>query len=304
MGLRIKAGAINSSEKLLNEDFINSKYSKFESSFLFLLENLGINLACFLIKKEDNLIPAFPFGFNIDIFDKNIDFFKLTQVTDNFKNDIFYFEDFSLFKNFFIEDEYSKIKSITLYSVENDEPVFLLLIQTLECKKEISKEQIEQETKNFLPQYNSNKKIIKTCKCVYNGNGITSIESKLNGAYLYKSKTKLIKFSFEKIFGETEKISENLNFLRLFYSVVNKIISLIGKSNFTVLDNSLSLNACIFSVNPIDENLYIAQIEDMLSTIYGKEITKSLNIEFLETDNIEKELKLWLAKSYKPLYTK
>lgn len=302
MGLRIKAGAINSCGKLLHEDFINSKYNQFETVFHSLLKELEINQACFLIKKDNFFVAAFPYGLSVNAFHKiKIEYIKLIETVKSSEKTPFLFKDFSLFESFFSTNDYEKIKEIILYPMEENDSSFLLLIKSAKKDKNLAADGIKEKIKNFIPQYNANKKILENSKCICNLNGIISIESKLNGAALQNANTSLIKFSFNEIFGEIEKNCKNLNFLRLFYSIVNKIISSIGKSNLTVLDRYFCLNACIFSISSIDETLYTAQLKEMLAELYGKEIAESLNIEFPKHDNIQKELKSWLEKSYEPL---
>lgn len=303
MGLRIKAGAINSGIKFLFEDFSSSKYGKFEKYFSSFLKELQVKHACFLLEENGFFFPAFPFGFKVSVFHKmkiNVENLLSKQNGEGFYIP-FSSNEYSLVKDFLSDEEYSKLKEIIFYPLEEDGSVYLLLLNigNSAC---FDMDKVRQEIKSFSQEYFSDKKIIQSTKNINCLNTLLSAQSKIKGAVFANAKVTLIKFSFKGLFSDYKKNMEDLFFLRLFYSMVNRIILSAGKSNLAVLDSSLCLKVYVFSANFIDEVLYTSQIKNILASVYGDSAAKTVSVEIAGYSCSEKDFKNLLEESYKPLH--
>lgn len=198
-------------------------------------------------------------------------------------------------------EDFSLLQDSFVYPMDEGSCVFLLLKFDENSESSISEEKKKElfsEMEAFKRDYKENESLINTCTPLYRRHvGFSFIESKLDGSALTSMKISFIKFSFDKAF-DVLNLESDENLLPMFYSLVNRIGILVGKSNFSLLQKDLSLNACIFSSQPLDEFIYSTALKSVLSSIYGYSLIEKLKMTFsYDIKNPKDEIRQWMENS-------
>lgn len=252
------------------------RYELFKSRFAHFLGKMGAEYGAFLIKHAAVFHLAFPIGINADTF-KNV-FFDASVLLDVITSS----KMFLSFPNEMNKDV-CLLQGATLYPMDESSCVFLLLKLDESSEVAISEEKKKEllcEIQTFKNEYRENESLIQTCTPLYKRYvGFSFLESKFDGSAQDSMTVNFIKFSFDNAF-DLLRLEHDIDLLPLFYSLINRIGILIGKSNFSILQKDLSLNACIFSRQPLDETVYSRVLRNVLSSIYGESLIEKITISF------------------------
>ena len=287
-------------ENVKREDEL-PRYFLFKFTFESFLKDIGARKGAFLVKQGKYFRIAFPINIDCEMFKKYSLDANLMMSFEEVEN-----TPFVLFeKNVDNSIETKLLNTSILYKLDDLGCVFLLLdfANRLDILKN-NEEVLISKTKDFEKEYEQNEILINTSvppfpKYV----GISSIESKMQGAVLASTSPNFIEFTFSSMF-DFSYLHKNKEELPLFYSIVNRISKMIGRSNFAILEKDLVLNVCIFSSLPLDDVVYSSTLRTVLCSIYGKDLVDKLGISFIRTlhDKHEK-ISSWVSESYNPLDT-
>lgn len=298
MGLRHLAEALHEKKQLQpalsNDANIKAEdvplFFKAEESWKNFLFSAGIEKGGFLIKNNENLYElCFASGFDITTFHRCVipeDILKslvspLTEWT------VLTSGNFRVLRNFFSSQEYISITDMLLFPLDGDN-VFLFLVKS---QKDSSREtpsflhsnsqKINSALKKIITGYAEFKTVFETARPVYPFQfGESAILLKIESALHAQNFAGLINFSFEEIFPDSVKLQQDVSVLRMYYSMVNKILQLIGKSNISVLKTNRQVYICLFSAQKLPEDMYIGKIKSVISAMYGKEFCNKLIINY------------------------
>ncbi len=299
MGLRHLAEAFYE-KKQLQPALNNDSSSKMENvplffraeeslkNFLFLV---GIEKGGFLIKNNENFYElCFASGFDITTFHRCVipastlqplissPLTEWTVLTSG---------NFRVLRNFFSSQEYISITDMFLFPIDGDN-VFLFLVKSqkdssreMPCFLNSNSQEINCALQNFITGYSEFKTVFEAARPVYPFQfGENAILLKIESALKAKNFAGLINFSFEELFPDSIKLQHDVSVLRMYYSMVNKILQIIGKSNISVLKTNRQIYICLFSAQKLPEDMYIGKIKSVISAIYGKEFCNKLIINY------------------------
>ena len=298
MGLRQKAEAVSIKTYEPPKAPTESPSSPFfdaKNNFQALLKNLQIEKGGFLVKtNEDFYNLCFASGVDITTFHRCmipssiIDGFKVQNNRYSLTNN-----DLSSIKNFFSSQEYISITDIILYPVEENRS-FLFLIKS---QKDVYREafdfkKADKQIGKFLPYYDQYKQIIEMTRPVYPFQyGTDTIMLKIKSALSFNNAAHLLTIKFLHVFTDRVKLQSDLNTLELYYSIINKILNLIGKSNMAILGMDNCLYASIFSSETMPMDIYTQKITASLSKIYGEDICSKILMDYTGTSKDINEIK-------------
>lgn len=291
-------GLLDKVRKLENEKKELPRYFLFKLAFESFLKDIGARKGSFLLKQGKVFNLAFPINIDCDIFRKySLDASLMSSVE----------EDESGAFVLFNKDVASSIKmellaTSLLHKMDDLGCVFLLL--DFDNRMDIIKNNNDillAKIKEFKSEYDQNKILIDTSIPLFiKYLGSSAIESKMQGAVLASTKPNFLEFNFSSMFN-LSSLHQDIDNLPLFYSIVNRISKMIGRSNLAILDKNLILNACIFSSVPLDYGVYSSTLKTVLFSIYGKELIEKLEISFVKTLYDKRErISSWIAESYDP----
>lgn len=291
MGLRQRAEAVNINNYRPLKDPVEDHPSPFfdaKKNFKTFLKELHIEKGGFLIKtNEDFYNLCFASGFDVTTFHRCMipsEIIENLQIIENNWVSITNTSKVSI-KNFFSSQEYMSITDIILHSIEK-EKTFLFLVKS---QKDIYREtfdfgKADISLEKFIPIYEKYKLIIETARPVYPFQyGTNTIMLKIKSAINFNNTAHLLKIAFFHIFPDTVKLQTDLNILELYYSMINKILNLIGKSNMAILGMDNCLYASIFSSENLPMDIYTKKITASLTKIYGEDLCAKLLIDYTGT---------------------
>ena len=283
------------------------RFSSFMFSLSSFLENIGAEYGAFLIKKGGTFYVACPTGLDTQTFNEtSFDASIIMEWQDKKKC-----ESTLPFITFDCDEEHgtfhtsSLLNDSVLYPMDEYNCVFLLWRFEDTCFSPLKTGKIDKllnAIKTFKQEYKENEVMVATClPPLPQYVGYSSIESKLEGSTLASKKLNFITFSFEEVF-DLSHLEDDIDSLVMFYSMVNRILLLIGKSNFAVLQKDFSLKACIFSSQLLNKNIYTTTIKTVLSSIYAQSLVDKIKIVFREdVTHPKNEVFTWLENVYSPL---
>ena len=114
---------------------------------------------------------------------------------------------------------------------------------------------------------------------------------KIKSALNLNNTAHLLKISFLHVFTDRVTLQSDLNTLELYYSMINKILNLIGKSNMAMLGMDNCLYASIFSSETLPMDIYTQKITASLSKIYGEDICSKILMDYTGTSKDINEIK-------------
>ena len=299
MGLRQKAEAVSIKTYEPPKAPTESPSSPFfdaKNNFQALLKNLQIEKGGFLIKtNEDFYNLCFAAGVDITTFHRCMIPSNIIEGFEGKQNNIYSLtnNDLSLIKNFFSSQEYISITDLILYPLEENRS-FLFLIKS---QKDVYREAFDFEkadklVREFLPCYDQYKQIIETARPVYPFQyGTDTIMLKIKSALNLNNTAHLLTIKFLHVFTDRVKLQSDLNTLELYYSIINKILNLIGKSNMAILGMDNCLYASIFSSETMPMDIYTQKITASLSKIYGEDICSKILMDYTGTSKDINEIK-------------
>ena len=301
MGLLNKLKNLEGERKMESYTQDKPRYFFFKSLFASFLEKVHAEYGAFLVKHAGVFNIAFPIGIDSETF--RLSSFDASFVSiDNISS---FLDSFVILKQKeCFECDASFFENTLLYSLDDGNCVFLLLKFDESPNvlfNDENKNDLICEVENFQKEYKNNRILIETCvppflKYV----GSSSIESKLEGSLIASTIPNFIKFSFKDAF-EISDLHSNLDSLVLFYSIVNRISSLIGRYSFAVLEKDLSLNVCIFSSQKLDKNVYGSTLKALLSSMYGFSLIERIGVDFhFDIKNAKEEIEAWVGDAYNP----
>ena len=283
------------------------RFSSFMFSLSSFLENIGAEYGAFLIKKGGVFYVACPVGLDTQTFNETT--FDASTVMKEHSSETG--EDLKPFITFDATEEHgtlhatSLLSDAVLYPMDENNCVFLLWKFEDPSVSPLKNGKIDtliNAVEKFKKEYKENEVMVATClPPLPKYLGTSSIESKLEGSNLTSKELNFITFSFDEIF-DLAQLEDDIDSLVVFYSLVNRIMLLIGKSNFAVLQKDFSLKACVFSSQALDKNIYITTIRTVLSSIYVSSLADKIKIVFKENvENPKDEVLGWLENIYSPL---
>jgi len=288
-----------------NDIAMKPRFSSFMFNFSYFLENIGAEYGAFLIKKGGTFYVACPVGLDTQTFNETS--FDATIIMANRDK-----EEKEDIKPFIICTEEhttsfstSLLHDAVLYPMDESSCVFLLWKFEDTCFSPLKTGKMNalvSSVESFRKEYKENEVMVATClpplpKYV----GSSSVESKLEGSSLTSKKLNFITFYFDEIFNLSQ-LEDDIDSLVTFYSLINRILLLIGKSNFAVLQKDFSLKTCIFSSQLLDKNIYTKTIKSVLSSIYASSLVDKIKVIFREDVLHPKdEVLAWLENVYSPL---
>ena len=255
MGLRQKAEAVSIKAHRPPKAPTERPHSPFfdaKNNFQALLKNLQIEKGGFLVKaNEDFYNLCFAAGVDITTFHRCMIPSSIIEGFEAKQNNRYSLtnKDLSSIKNFFSSQEYISITNLILYPVEENRS-FLFLIKSQKdfYREAFDFEKADKLVREFLPYYDQYKQIIETARPVYPFQyGTDTIMLKIKSALNLNNTAHLLKISFLHVFTDRVTLQSDLNTLELYYSMINKILNLIGKSNMAMLGMDNCLYASIFS---------------------------------------------------------
>ena len=298
MGLRQKAEAVSIKTYQPPKAPTESPSSPFfdaKNNFQTLLKNLQIEKGGFLVKtNEDFYNLCFASGVDITTFHRCmipssiIDGFKVQNNRYSLTNN-----DLSSIKNFFSSQEYISITDIILYPIEKNKSfLFLIKSQKDVYREAFDFEKADKQIGKFLPYYEQYKQIIEMTRPVYPFQyGTDTIILKIKSALNINNTAHLLKIAFFHIFPNTVKLQCDLNSLELYYSIINKILNLMGKSNMAILGMDNCLYASIFSSETLPIDIYTQKITASLTKIYGEDICSKILMDYTGSSKNINEIK-------------
>ncbi|UTC68163.1 MULTISPECIES: hypothetical protein [unclassified Treponema] len=299
MGLRQKAEAVGiNAYRPPNApiEWASSPFFDAKKNFKDLLKTLHIEKGGFLVKTgEDFYNLCFASGVDITTFHRCV---IPAELIDSFaveENEWYSLSDKDLksIKSYFSSQEYISITDIFLFSIEKDK-TFLFLIKSQKdvYRDSFDLQKADKDLKDFLPLYNECKFIIETARPVYPFQyGTDTIMLKIKSALNFDNTAHLLKIAFFHIFPDSVKLQSDLNTISLYYSIINKILNLMGKSNMAILGMDNCLYASIFSSETMPMELYTKKITASLTKIYGEDICSRLLMEYTGTSKNINEIK-------------
>ncbi|MGP1414869.1 MAG: hypothetical protein ACTTJ6_02880 [Treponema sp.] len=295
MGLLDKLKKIENSKK---EDDL-PRYFLFKLAFASFLKDVGAKRGAFLVKEGKYFHLAFPLDIDCEVFRSfSLDANVMLSIDRSQDAPFVFFDDASS-----DSQKFELLNTSLLYELDDLGCMFLLMEFEDRAKvlQDVRNELIS-KTENFKKEYEQNEILITTTippfpKYI----GISSIESKMQGAVLASTSPNFLKFNFSLMFDFLSLHKDRDN-LPLFYSMVNRISKMIGRSNFAILEKDFTLNACIFSTLPLDDAIYASTLKTVLCSIYGKDLIDKLEISFIKTlhDKHEK-VSSWMSDNYNPI---
>lgn len=299
MGLRQKAEAVSIKAYQPPRAPTERPHSPFfdaKNNFHSLLKNLHIEKGGFLVKTNEDFYNLC-FAENVDITTFHRCMIPSSIIDGfDFKQDNRYSlttKDLKSIKNFFSSQEYISITDIILYQVEENRS-FLFLIKS---QKDVYRESFDFKkadklVSDFLPYYDQYKQIIETARPVYPFQyGTDTIMLKIKSALNLNNTAHLLTIAFFHVFPDRITLQSDLNKLSLYYSIINKILNLIGKSNMAILGMDNCLYASIFSSETLPMDIYTKKITASLSKIYGEDICSKILMDYTGTSKNINEIK-------------
>ncbi|MGP1437984.1 MAG: hypothetical protein ACTTKH_02805 [Treponema sp.] len=293
-------GLLDKLKKLENikEDDDSPRYFLFKDLFENFLKSIDAKKGAFLVKQGKFFHLAFPINISCEVFRKYS--FDASISIEEYSQEPFILFDKNIESSNSFETEL--LNTSVLYKLDDLGCVFLLLNFEDRLKAiQTNREELISKIEAFQKEYNQNEILINTSIPPYPKYiGISSIESKMQGAVLASTTPNFLKFHFSSMF-ELSSLHEEINNLPLFYSIVNRITNMIGRSNFAILEKDLTLNACIFSSLPLDGVIYSNTLKTVLSSIYGKDLINKLEISFIkELNDKHEKISSWINENYNP----
>lgn len=301
MGLLEKVKSLEQEEASQNE----GRYFFVRSSIASLLSELNIEYASFLLKKAGFFYLSLPFGLDSETFRKTeIDASLIASKLQGGASCIAFSSDDLKNSGETVGMGSSILSGAFLFPMDELGVEFLLLKfedESLDIANKDVYASIENKIGSIKKTYKENEMLVKTCLPSFpKYTGSTSIESKLQGSIVASTVANFMEFSFSDMF-DFSLLHNDVDSLVIFYSIVNRISALVGKSNLTVLKKDLSLCTCVFSSQCVDEAIYSATLKNVLSSIYGTSLIKKLKINFFyDVKNAKDEIKSWIEDSYLP----
>jgi len=282
------------------------RFSSFMFGFSSFLENIGAEYGAFLIKKGGVFYVACPVGLDTQTFNETS--FDASVVMRGCEKAC---EDTKPFITFGCAEDHASLLSTSLlsdavlYPMDDGHCVFLLWRfedTSFSPFKNGKIDSLVSAVEKFKKEYKENEVMVSTClPPLPKYLGTSSIESRLEGSNLTSKKLNFITFSFDEVFDLCQ-LEDDIDSLVMFYSVVNRILLLIGKSNFAVLQKDFSLKTCIFSGQLLDRDIYITTIKTVLSSIYATSFVEKIKITFRDDVLQPKdEILKWLENVYSPV---
>ena len=298
MGLRQKAETVSIKTYRSPKAPTERPHSLFfdaKNNFQTLLKNLQIEKGGFLVKtNEDFYNLCFAAGVDITTFHRCmipssiIDGFKVQNNRYSLTNN-----DLSSIKNFFSSQEYISITDIILYPVEENRSFLFLIKSQKDIYREIFDfEKADKLVREFLPYYEQYKQIIEMTRPVYPFQyGTDTIMLKIKSALNLNNTAHLLTIKFLHVFTDRVKLQCDLNSLELYYSIINKILNLMGKSNMAILGMDNCLYASIFSSETLPIDIYTQKITASLTKIYGEDICSKILMDYTGSSKDINEIK-------------
>jgi len=295
MGLLEKVKNLEQEGSLPSQN--DGRYFFVRSHVASILNELNVEYASFLFKKAGFFYLAFPFELDSQTFVKTA--IDASLIASKSQKDVPYIA--------FCSDDIESgganalLKDAFLFPIDDAGMEFLLLKFKGDIPFETNEkfyETIEKNIDSIKKTYKENEMLIKTCVPPYSKYaGFTSIESKLQGSIEASTVANFMEFSFSDMF-DFSSLHNNFDDLVIFYSLVNRITALLGKSNLSLLKKDLSLHACIFSSQRVDEAIYSTTLKSLLPSIYGSSLIEKLKLNFYDVENAKDEIKSWIEDSY------
>lgn len=292
MGLRQIAEAVNLKHqqplKEPNHDS-NSPFFRAREGFKSLLKSLEVEKGGFLIKTDEDFYNlCFASSVDITTFHRCIIPSEIINNFDIQENKWYALSDTNLssIRNFFSSQEYISITDIILFAIEQNKSfLFLIKSQKDVYRNSFNLINADQILNDNLSYYCDNyKSIIESTRPVYPfQHGTDTIMLKIESALNFNNQAHLVKISLANIFPDVIKLQTDLDLLSLYYSLINKIYNLIGKSNIAILGIDNCIYISIFSAQNIPMDLYIKKLLDNLHDIYGKKLCSNLIAEYTGT---------------------
>ena len=299
MGLRQKAEAVSIKAYQPSQAPTERPHSPFfdaKNNFQALLNNLQIGKGGFLVKANDDFYNlCFAAGVDITTFHRCMIPSSIIKGFEAKQNNRYSLtnKDLSSIKNFFSSQEYISITNLILYPLE-EAKTFLFLIKSQKdfYREAFDFEKADKLVKEFLPYYDQYKQIIETARPVYPFQyGTDTIMLRIKSALNLNNTAHLLKISFLHVFTDRVTLQSDLNTLELYYSIINKILNLIGKSNMAMLGMDNCLYASIFSSETLPMDIYTQKITASLSKIYGEDICSKILMDYTGTSKDINEIK-------------
>ena len=274
------------------------RYFLFKFVFESLLKDIGAREGAFLVKQGKFFHLAFPINVDCDVFRKySLDASLISSSSEKGEGAFLLLE-----KETDSISEMELLSTSLLYKMDELGCIFLLMdfadrANVIEKNNDV----LLAKVKEFKKVYEQNKILVDTSIPLFPKYlGISAIESKMQGAVLASTTPNFLEFNFSSMFN-FPFLHQDRDNLPLFYSIVNRITKMIGRSNFTILEKNLTLNACIFASIPLDYITYSSTLKTVLFSIYGCELIDKLEISFVKTLSDKKErIASWIADSYDP----
>ena len=296
MGLRLLAEAVNAKNRIPpGIKNIEPLFFTAEKCFNIFLSAVKIEKGGFLVKNAENIYKlCFASGLDVTTFHKcAVPAEILKSLIRSFTEwTVLSGGNFTALRNFFSSQEYISITDIYLFPLDG-ENCFLFLIKS---QKDASKENfdfngINTVLKKFTSEYAAYKRIFESATPIHPFQyGTDVIDLKIKSALQAKNYAGLIRFSFVELFPDSAQLQKNINLLRTYYSAVNKIVHIIGKSNISILKPEKILYVCLFSAQKLPQDIYIEKIKSALSPVYGKDFCNKLIIEYAGSSTDIKEI--------------
>lgn len=295
MGLLDKIKKLETTKK---EDEL-SRYFLFKLIFDSFLKDIGARAGAFLVKQGKYFHLAFPINMNSEIFKTfSLDATIMLSVEKKVGDCFLLFDE-----NQGDFNEIELLKTSLLYELDDLGCSFLIIdFENRSNVLENNRDELISRILEFKKDYEQNEILINTAMPPFPKYiGTSSIESKMQGSVLASTNPNFLKFDFSSMF-DFSSLHNDKDKLPIFYSIVNRISKMIGRSNFAILEKDLTLNVCIFSSLPLDDMIYEATLKTVLSSIYGKDLIDKLEISFIKTlhDKYER-VSSWISENYNPL---
>ena len=302
MGLLTKTKEFKATEECRKD---LPRYFSFKECFSHFLDEVGALSVAFLVKHAGLFHLAFPLSFDVATF-KSASFDASYSLEGTFVE--LFSESMDGFANIESEAGLKYLRENSILIPMDERRCFFLFLKLKEGDSFFSSQEKRDSllscVEAFKKTYKENETLIETCTLpISKGLGFSFVESKLKGAVIASTVANIIKISFESVF-DLSLLEENIEDLKLFYSMANRISILIGSSNLAVLEKNYSLNVCIFSSQLLDEGIYTMTLKSVLSSIYGSSLIDKLTIKFEKgVSSPKEEIKRWIENIYYPSFS-
>ncbi|CEM60675.1 hypothetical protein DWQ65_12800 [Treponema phagedenis] len=282
MGLIAKAEILRGSVFFDTEK--NSLYGELERKFAELRDAIGIERAGFLYPDEKKTF-ALHFAFGLDITTLHrmvIPFNTIKNVLP--QNNWICIEGANLeaLRVYFSSHEFASLKRLYLYPIKiQNISLYIIFFDSLlnVAGKNFQPEKAATLIKNFLPSLKKAFSVIKITKLIYPfQKGQRLIKERIDAAIMAENTANLFTLNTSAVFPNIIRLHGDISKLRLYYALINRLMVLVGTSNLFLFESDLQMQIVIFSVSPIDAELYITQLRQSVQEIFGLSVAEKLLI--------------------------